>query len=229
MAAASPICWIALRWVMGENSAKSMRGGAMDDVIFAGTNSRPSRNMAEVALIIDNASRSAPGAVQRHRGPRNHAAHRARDGFDLQDQRARRARARRADLLCGCVVRSALACPRAAGTDRPTYQREADRASCDPRGSGRHCRPACTSARSGTEAQCRAAEPVARRRHHPGDRTPARQPEAAGTPGRALSQPVRPHPARRCAGPSRALADGVSGRRCCRTGTGEGALSGRGN
>ncbi len=50
----------ALRWVMGENSAKSMRGGAMDDVIFAGTNSRPSRNMAEVALIIDNASRSAP-------------------------------------------------------------------------------------------------------------------------------------------------------------------------
>lgn len=50
----------ALRWVMGENSAKSMRGGAMDDVIFAGTNARPSRNMAEVALFIDNAARSAP-------------------------------------------------------------------------------------------------------------------------------------------------------------------------
>ena len=45
----------ALRWVMGENSAKSMRGGAMDDVIFAGTNNRPSRNTAEVALVIDNA------------------------------------------------------------------------------------------------------------------------------------------------------------------------------
>jgi chromosome segregation protein len=50
----------ALRWVMGENSAKSMRGGAMDDVIFAGTNNRPSRNTAEVALVIDNALRSAP-------------------------------------------------------------------------------------------------------------------------------------------------------------------------
>ena len=50
----------ALRWVMGENSAKSMRGGAMDDVIFAGTTARPSRNMAEVSLFIDNASRSAP-------------------------------------------------------------------------------------------------------------------------------------------------------------------------
>src|ERR1041385_4884380 len=40
----------ALRWVMGEASYKSMRGGAMDDVIFAGTNNRPSRNTAEVAL-----------------------------------------------------------------------------------------------------------------------------------------------------------------------------------
>ena len=50
----------ALRWVMGENSAKSMRGGAMDDVIFSGTNSRSSRNTAEVALTIDNSNRSAP-------------------------------------------------------------------------------------------------------------------------------------------------------------------------
>ena len=50
----------ALRWVMGENSAKSMRGGAMDDVIFAGTNSRPSRNTAEVSLVIDNSGRAAP-------------------------------------------------------------------------------------------------------------------------------------------------------------------------
>ena len=52
----------ALRWVMGENSPKSMRGGAMDDVIFAGTNNRPSRNTAEVALVIDNVARAAPSA-----------------------------------------------------------------------------------------------------------------------------------------------------------------------
>jgi len=50
----------ALRWVMGETSYKSMRGGAMDDVIFAGTDKRPSRNMAEVNLAIDNRSRRAP-------------------------------------------------------------------------------------------------------------------------------------------------------------------------
>lgn len=49
----------ALRWVMGENSAKSLRGGEMDDVIFAGTAMRPSRNVAEVMLELDNSNRSA--------------------------------------------------------------------------------------------------------------------------------------------------------------------------
>jgi chromosome segregation protein len=52
----------ALRWVMGENRVKQMRGGEMDDVIFAGTTSRPARNLAEVALHIDNAGRTAPAA-----------------------------------------------------------------------------------------------------------------------------------------------------------------------
>jgi chromosome segregation protein len=52
----------ALRWVMGETSPKQMRGGAMDDVIFNGTHSRASRNLAEVTLAIDNADRTAPAA-----------------------------------------------------------------------------------------------------------------------------------------------------------------------
>jgi len=50
----------AIRWVMGENRAKSLRGSGMDDVIFAGTDKRPARNMAEVTLVIDNQDRSAP-------------------------------------------------------------------------------------------------------------------------------------------------------------------------
>jgi chromosome segregation protein len=50
----------ALRWVMGETSAKRMRGGEMDDVIFAGSSRRPSHNLAEVALNLDNGSRTAP-------------------------------------------------------------------------------------------------------------------------------------------------------------------------
>lgn len=50
----------ALRWVMGETSAKRMRGGDMDDVIFGGTDRRPARNIAEVALVLDNTRRTAP-------------------------------------------------------------------------------------------------------------------------------------------------------------------------
>jgi chromosome segregation protein len=50
----------ALRWVMGENRPKAMRGGGMEDVIFAGAESRPARNYAEVALYIDNSERLAP-------------------------------------------------------------------------------------------------------------------------------------------------------------------------
>ncbi|HET7190728.1 MAG TPA: chromosome segregation protein SMC [Pseudolabrys sp.] len=52
----------ALRWVMGESSYKSMRASSMDDVIFSGSNSRPPRNNAEVAIAIDNSTRSAPAA-----------------------------------------------------------------------------------------------------------------------------------------------------------------------
>src|SRR5579862_4512448 len=50
----------ALRWVMGETSAKRLRGGEMDDVIFAGTSSRPARNVAEVMINLDNARHDAP-------------------------------------------------------------------------------------------------------------------------------------------------------------------------
>jgi chromosome segregation protein len=52
----------ALRWVMGENSYKAMRASGMDDVIFSGSLNRPSRNTAEVGLVLDNSDRSAPAA-----------------------------------------------------------------------------------------------------------------------------------------------------------------------
>ncbi len=50
----------ALRWVMGENRPTAMRGGGMEDVIFAGAASRPARNFAEVSITIDNSDRLAP-------------------------------------------------------------------------------------------------------------------------------------------------------------------------
>ena len=50
----------ALRWCMGENSAKSMRGSGMEDVIFSGTANRPSKNISEVALLLDNQEKKGP-------------------------------------------------------------------------------------------------------------------------------------------------------------------------
>ena len=52
----------ALRWVMGESSYKNMRASGMDDVIFSGSATRPSRNTAEVTLFLDNTDRTAPAA-----------------------------------------------------------------------------------------------------------------------------------------------------------------------
>ncbi len=56
----------ALRWVMGETSHKSLRAADMDDVIFSGTNNRPGRNNAEVAIQIDNRARKAPAQFNEH-------------------------------------------------------------------------------------------------------------------------------------------------------------------
>jgi chromosome segregation protein len=50
----------SLRWCMGENSAKSMRGSGMEDVIFSGTSNRPSKNISEVTLILDNQNKEGP-------------------------------------------------------------------------------------------------------------------------------------------------------------------------
>ena len=56
----------ALRWVMGESSHKSLRAADMDDVIFSGTNNRPGRNNAEVAIQLDNSARKAPAQFNEH-------------------------------------------------------------------------------------------------------------------------------------------------------------------
>lgn len=53
----------ALRWVMGESSYKAMRAAGMDEVIFSGSGGRPARNTAEVTLVLDNADRTAPAAL----------------------------------------------------------------------------------------------------------------------------------------------------------------------
>ncbi len=50
----------SLRWVMGETSAKSMRGSGMEDVIFSGTSNKPSKNIAEVLVTVENLNNEGP-------------------------------------------------------------------------------------------------------------------------------------------------------------------------
>ncbi len=50
----------AIRWCMGETSAKSMRGSGMEDVIFSGTANKASKNIAEVSLTLDNSEKDGP-------------------------------------------------------------------------------------------------------------------------------------------------------------------------
>ena len=50
----------ALKWIMGESSAKEMRGGEMNDVIFSGTSIRPQNELAEIEVTLDNKSKKAP-------------------------------------------------------------------------------------------------------------------------------------------------------------------------
>tara|TARA_Y100000591_G_scaffold208826_1_gene180909 strand:- start:200 stop:2596 length:2397 start_codon:yes stop_codon:yes gene_type:complete len=50
----------SLRWVMGETSAKSMRGSGMEDVIFSGTSNKPSKNIAEVSVSVANKNKEGP-------------------------------------------------------------------------------------------------------------------------------------------------------------------------
>ncbi|MBO0733530.1 MAG: chromosome segregation protein SMC, partial [Methylocapsa sp.] len=88
----------ALRWVMGESSSKSMRASGMEDVIFSGGGERPARNMAEVALFLDNRDRSAPAAFNDAEAIEV-SRHIAREAGSTYRINGREARARDVQLL----------------------------------------------------------------------------------------------------------------------------------
>jgi chromosome segregation protein len=135
----------ALRWVMGESSFKNMRGSGMDDVIFAGSNERPGRNMAEVALTLDNTDRMAPAAFNESDVLEVTRRIEREEGSTYRVN-GKEVRARRAASLRRCRDRRALAGAGAAGADRRDHQRKAAIAPTHPRGRRRHRRTAQPSA-----------------------------------------------------------------------------------
>ncbi|HEX3575343.1 MAG TPA: chromosome segregation protein SMC [Rhodopila sp.] len=95
----------ALRWAMGESSARNLRGGEMEDVIFAGTAGRASRNIAEVTLFVDEAVGRAPPPF--HEQPELEIVRRIERGsgsayrINGKDARARDVQTLFADLASG--------------------------------------------------------------------------------------------------------------------------------
>ncbi len=132
----------ALRWAMGEGSARGLRGAEMDDVIFAGTAARPSRNLAEVTLLLEEAAGAAPPPF--HEAPELEVTRRIERGVGSHFRvNGREARARDVQT----PVRRSRQRRARLGDDRPGPRRRAGHraargAAADPGGSGRHHRPA---------------------------------------------------------------------------------------
>ncbi len=88
----------SLRWAMGETSARSLRGGEMEDVIFAGTAARPARNLAEVTISLEETQGRAPPPL--HEAPELEISRRIERGQgSLYRVNGREARARDVQTL----------------------------------------------------------------------------------------------------------------------------------
>lgn len=88
----------AMRWVMGENSYKTMRAARGEDVIFSGAAARPAANFAEVTLYLDNSDFSAPAAFN-FDAELQISRRISRDGFSLYRINGREARAKDVQFL----------------------------------------------------------------------------------------------------------------------------------
>ena len=153
----------ALRWAMGENSARSLRGGEMDDVIFAGTAGRASRNIAEVTLFLDDTAGVVPPPF--HEQAELQISRQIERGsgstyrVNGQEVRARDVQTLFADLASGARASGMVSQGRVGALVAARPEDRRGRAG----GSRRHHRPARPPPRGGAEAARRGGEPGARR------------------------------------------------------------------
>ena len=146
------------------------------------------------------------GRLQRFRDHRGHPPHRARQGLDLQDQRPRGARARRATAVRRRLHRRALAGDGAAGADRRDHRRQARGAPAGAGGGRRRRRPAFAPARGGTAAEGGGGKSRPRRGRAETGRCAGREPAPAGAAEPALQGARRRNPPLRGAGEADRLA-----------------------
>ncbi len=196
----------ALRWVMGEASARRLRGGEMDDVIFAGSATRPARNVAEVSLTLDNTTRGAAFAfndrdaieVVRRIERSSGSAYRI-NGHEARARDVQPALRRRRD-------RGAFGRSRQPGPHRRADQRQTGGAAGVARRGGRDRRALPAPPRGRAEAQRRRGQSAARRRCRRDDDATTRRAQTPGAPGATLPQFVGANPPHRSAALGGALA-----------------------
>ena len=187
----------ALRWAMGEQSTRSLRAGEMDDVIFAGTAGRPSRNIAEVTITLDETEGAAPPPF--HEQPELEIIRRIERGAGSEyrvngkEVRARDVQTLFADLASGAHASGMVSQGRVGAlvTARPEDRRAVIEEAAGI--TGLHAR------RHEAELKLRAAEAnMARAEDLRGQlEVAACGAEAAGAAGQPLPQHLRRHPAGR--------------------------------
>ena len=203
----------ALSWAMGETSAKRMRGGEMDDVIFGGTPTARRATSPRSTLSLDNTRHDAPKPYDEYdeievvrRIERGEGSGYRVNGKEV---RARDVQLLFADAATGAHSPAIVSQGRIGAI---ISAKPAERRGCSRR------RPGITglhSRRHEAELRLKAAEAnlLAPRRRADDARDAARRAEEAGAPGVALSPPVRPYPPRRGGGAASALASRAAAER----------------
>jgi chromosome segregation protein len=179
----------AISWVLGEQSVKSLRGIAMEDVIFAGSQSRQPLGMAEVNLTVSglngNSPDGQPECVVTRRLYRNGESEYLMNG---EVCRLRDIHELFMDTGLGSKAYSII---EQGKIGLILSSKPADRRALIEEAAG-ITKYRARRRQTAAEARGRAAEPPARERHHPRGREAARRLEAAGGAGAPLPRPVRP-------------------------------------